>query len=134
MLEDSKKELFYEDDKRYSFLYDKRIICVFWKKGIELNREAAEATMEYALKNYSADGRLYPTMVEMSEIESFTKEAREVFQNKNTLTSSALALVVSSMLSRVMGNLFISMNQSGIPVKLFNNQEQALLWLESYAQ
>ena len=129
---EEKKSIRYEDEKRHSFLYDEKYVCVFWKPGVDLDEEAAKATMAYALEHYVRDGQPMPTLVEMSEIKSFSREARDLFQNQNTHTSSALALVVSSMMSRVMGNLFISMNQSGIPLKLFNDQNQAMNWLENY--
>jgi len=63
-----------------------------------------------------------------------SREARDVFQKENTATSSALALVVASTMSRVIGNIFISMNQSGIPLKLFNDEDQAMEWLYSFTK
>ena len=131
IFEESKKTSFYEDEKRTSFVYDDSVVCVIWKEGVVIEKEDAENTMSYAIENYNK-GRLMPTFVELTHIKNMTREARDYFQNTNTGTSSALALVVASSLSRVMGNLFISMNQSGVPLKLFNDDAQAMEWLYTY--
>ena len=131
IFEDDKKSLQYEDDKRSSFVYDKKIICVIWKKGVIIELEDAKDTMKYALENYNL-GKPMPTYVDMTEISGMSRESRDYFQNTNTGTSNALALVVASMLSRLIGNIFISMNQSGIPLKLFNEGEQAIEWLNTF--
>jgi len=122
----------YEEAKRVSFLYDNKIICVLWKEGVEISKEDAEHTMRYSLENYNTDSKLYPTYVDLTYISGMSRDAREVFQNSNTGTSSALALVVASTFSRVMGNIFTSMNQSGIPIKLFTDRVLAIEWLNEF--
>ncbi|MDH5654630.1 MAG: hypothetical protein OEZ34_01890 [Spirochaetia bacterium] len=128
---EEKKELYFENEKRSSFLYE-GIIIVSWKRGVDITEEDAKDTMLYAVDHYMPGGKLMPTMVDLTLINSMTRESREYFQNTNTSTSTALALVVSSTLSRVIGNIFLSMNQSGIPLKLFNTRDQALEWLRNY--
>jgi hypothetical protein len=45
---------------------------------------------------------------------------------------SAVALVVSTPLSRVVGNLFLTVMRPPFPVRLFDNEASALTWLEGF--
>lgn len=131
MIFEKEKQTHLEETEKYtSYLYDGKYIVIFWKEGVDIEKEDAHQAMDQG-ESLAQDG-VKPTFVELSLIRSMPNEAREVFQTRNVNTSSALALVVASTLSRVIGNIFISMNDSGIPVKLFNSQNLAMEWLRKY--
>lgn len=46
--------------------------------------------------------------------------------------TSALALVTQSKISKVMGNIFITLQNNPYPTKLFDNVEDATEWLKNY--
>ena len=128
---ENKKSGIFEDQKRISFLYE-NIVYVIWKKDVVVDYEDAESAIKYTLEQFGRDGKKFPTLVEMSEISALTKEARSYFQKENPKTSSALALVVDSILSRVLGNLFINLDKPLIPVRMFTSMEQGSLWLKTF--
>ncbi len=45
---------------------------------------------------------------------------------------SAIALLIGSPLSRVIGNFFIGFNKSPMPTKLFTSEPEALEWLKEF--
>jgi hypothetical protein len=45
---------------------------------------------------------------------------------------SAIALVVKTPLSRMIGNLFLTVSRPPFPVRLFDNEASALVWLEGF--
>ncbi len=46
--------------------------------------------------------------------------------------TSAFAMVTQSKISKVMGNIFISLQSNPYPTKLFDNEEDARAWLKNY--
>jgi hypothetical protein len=43
---------------------------------------------------------------------------------------SAVALIVDTPLSRVLGNFFLAVNKPLYPTRLFDNEASALAWLQ----
>jgi len=63
---------------------------------------------------------------------SATREAREYYAGpENAKSVLAVALLVRSSISRMMGNFFLGINRTIFPLKLFAEPEPALSWLES---
>ncbi|MEZ4381885.1 MAG: hypothetical protein R3A79_11070 [Nannocystaceae bacterium] len=61
---------------------------------------------------------------------SATREAREYYAGpENAKVVLAVALLVRSAISRMMGNFFLGMNRTIFPLKLFAEPEPALEWL-----
>lgn len=52
-------------------------------------------------------------------------------ESKKNVT--AMAIVTSSLLGRVVGNMILGANRSSVPVRLFPNEPAALAWLEEFA-
>lgn len=46
--------------------------------------------------------------------------------------TSAVALVTQSKISKVMGNIFMTLQNNPYPTKLFDNEEDARAWLNNY--
>jgi len=77
-----------------------------------------------------AQGNLYPLMIDASSIVSMDRDARKRFSKETTVT--AVALLVETPLSKIIGNFFIGLNKTSIPFKLFTSKPDALEWLEAY--
>lgn len=74
-----------------------------------------------------------PLLVDMSRVRSMSKDAREEYVKKDDEPLvTAVALVTNSSISRMVGNFFIGLTQSYIPVKLFTEPEKAREWLLQY--
>lgn len=74
-----------------------------------------------------------PLLVDMSRVRSMSKDAREEYVKKDdSPLVTAVALVTNSNISRMVGNFFIGLTQSYVPVKLFTEPEKAREWLLQY--
>lgn len=86
-----------------------------------------------SIKEISGD-TIYPLLVNLKEINSISKEARDHFSMQNrTPGVSAIAMLIRSPVSRVIGNFFLGMNRSTVPTKLFTIESEAVLWLKRFA-
>lgn len=62
-----------------------------------------------------------------------TREAREFAKHSEMIeTTYALALLIASPVSRLLGNFFLGFNKGEYPVKLFTSIEEATSWLKSF--
>ncbi|MEQ1569384.1 MAG: hypothetical protein ABMA64_27350 [Myxococcota bacterium] len=72
-----------------------------------------------------------PVLVQLGGVRSVTREARQFFATDplNLSVASRVALVGSNPVARVIGNFFLGLNRSSLPVRLFGSTEDALTWL-----
>ncbi|MCE9538424.1 MAG: STAS/SEC14 domain-containing protein [Bacteroidetes bacterium] len=85
-----------------------------------------------SVKEISGD-TIYPLLVNLIKIKSISKEARDHFSMQNrTPGVCAIAMLIRSPVSRVIGNFFIGMNRSAVPTKLFTVESEAILWLKRF--
>jgi len=63
-----------------------------------------------------------------------TPKAREYIRNapKMVQVRLAVAFVVDSVANRVIANLYIKINRPPNPTKVFNNEADAIVWLQQY--
>ena len=89
-------------------------------------REAMENSE--IVKRYD-EGKKYPLIVDARGIKFMTREAREYLSIKDRPSPvCAIAIIVGSPLSIVIGNFFIGLNKSSVPNKLFSTYPKALKW------
>lgn len=112
-----------------SFELDPRgFVLATMDRGAELEgsdaREALEATWAVA-----GDQRTR-VLVDMRLIRSETREAQQEFVSDYSATvCSAVAILIGSPVSRVIGNFFLRLNKHQVPTKLFNDADAAVSWL-----
>ncbi len=101
--------------------------------------ENAEETLETAKENVAAGievsgDKECPLMLDMSRIKSMNKEARDFYAagDEREGAELAIALIINSPLSRMIGNFFIGLNAPVKPTKLFTDEEKALSWLKTF--
>jgi hypothetical protein len=98
----------------------------------------AEVTLKESLENSAAVNNLhttkkFPLLIDSRLIKSITKEARDNFSIKNRATNiNCFAIIIGSPLSRIIGNFFMGLNKPSVPAKLFNNEQDAIVWLKQY--
>ena len=76
-----------------------------------------------------------PVLVDMRDIDSSDADARKYFASPDVVSgNSAIALVVDSSLSKVIGNFFIGIDKPACPTKLFTSENDAADWLRGFRQ
>ncbi|MES2568097.1 MAG: hypothetical protein V4565_14575 [Bacteroidota bacterium] len=86
-------------------------------------------------RNQFTKNKALPMLLNGIGIKGIDKEARDFFsepQGSEGLT--ATAILVKSRLDRFFANFLLKVNlyKSNLPMKVFNNYEDALKWLENY--
>lgn len=100
--------------------------------------EGANVDLTDAIENSKAvndlyNGHKFPLLVNITEINSITKEARSYFAvNDRETHITAFAIVGKSEVGKVIANFFFKLNRVAVPARMFTNEEKALIWLEKY--
>ncbi len=103
------------------------------------NLAGADQTLEDAIENIrvtaiECGGVRRPTLVDLTGLKAISRDARNYYASPaGTRHATAIALVVGSPLSRMMGNFFIGMNRLAVPVRLFGTRQDAMAWLLAQA-
>jgi hypothetical protein len=98
----------------------------------------AVISIEDAIQNTASvkevsEGKVYPLLVNIKEINSISKEARDHFTMQNREPGvNSIGLLMKSPVSRIIGNFFLGLNKSTVPVKLFTDEEKAITWLKQF--
>jgi hypothetical protein len=80
-----------------------------------------------------AQGKAYPTMIIGHGIISMDRPAREYLSSAPATEGLiATAIVVDSEFHRIVGNFFISVNRTPMPVRIFRNVTGAEKWLQKF--
>lgn len=78
-------------------------------------------------------GQKFPLIVDIRQIKSISPEAREHFSLRGRESVvKAYAMLLSSSVSRIIGNFFLSFHNPAVPVKLFDDEDKALAWLKRF--
>ena len=76
-------------------------------------------------------GKNFPLLIDSRKIKSISKDARDHFSMRGRKSVvSCFAILVSSPLSRIIGNFFMGLNKPSVPARLFDNEEKAVQWLK----
>jgi hypothetical protein len=100
----------------------------------------SEITLKEAIENSNVVTSLYkdkkfPLLVDARDIKSMAKEARRHFSTNGRATKiNAMGIMVSSPLSRIVGNFFMGLNKPQIPARLFDDELEAIDWLKKYVE
>jgi hypothetical protein len=77
-------------------------------------------------------GQRSPLLVDTHDAGPQDRPARMEFVRRGDLVS-AVALVVATPLSRMMGNFFLTVSKPMAPTRLFDDEASALAWLQEFA-
>ena len=113
------------------FWLKNEIVHIYNKPTIHLKLEVALLNIEMSRR--TAAGVSRPLLIDMTEIKSIERAAREAFAAAGTPQYvTAVALITRSGLSRVLGNFFIGFNRATVPTRLFSDCSSARTWLQNY--
>ena len=105
------------------------IVQQVWAHGVTLVVEDAEAS-SIALEEVTG-GRKRPVLVDVHDIRSQDRAGRLEFARRGD-EASAVAVIVGTPLSRMVGNIFTSMTQPVTPTRLFEDEASAVAWLQGF--
>lgn len=107
------------------------IHCVYrYNAVVDYEDVVQETTIARALSG----GRRSPALKDIRRVNSISVEAREHLSCRETTeqTYCAVALMVASPVSKVIGNFFIGLNKPTHPVRLFSDESSGLEWLKEH--
>jgi len=70
------------------------------------------------------------SLVDLREVESIDRPAREFFMDQNA-GYHAVALVVGSPSTKMLANFFMGLKRGPIPVRMFTDEADAVAWLQA---
>lgn len=77
-----------------------------------------------------AGGHHYPMLVDARQAGPIDKEARIEISSRGDRVS-AVAIIVGTPLSRMMGALIMNMSRLPMPMRLFGDEQSAIAWLRT---
>lgn len=97
-------------------------------KGVDVGLEEARWNTQKVIE--LSGSSCPPLLVDIRFIRSISKEARDHFSMKGrTANVSAIALLIHSPVSRVIGNFYLGLSKPTVPTRLFTEEEKAKEWL-----
>ncbi len=103
------------------------IVHLVWVAGSHITLE--DATQATAAMEQLTGGQPAGLVVDAHNSSTMDRAARMEFVRRVDLVS-AVALVVTTPLSRLMGNFFIAINSPAAPTRLFDDDASAIAWLQ----
>jgi len=109
------------------------IVHAVTKPGSE--QTLADAREQIAAIGKIGRGKALPVLVDFKNIKSQDRGARAYFAGKEPAkVVTACAILLSSPLSRVIGNFYMGLNKPVTPTKLFTSESEAIEWLKEYLE
>jgi hypothetical protein len=99
----------------------------------EMTLANTKATFSAILK--VSKGKKRPLFSDIRDIKSADRESREYAASEEVVNVvSAMALLIGSPISKVIGNFFLGLNKPKFPVKLFTSETEAIEWLKGFIE
>ena len=105
------------------------IVQVVWVPRTTVHLEDATATLDAMAR--LTGGRRSPLLVDMRDTGPQDRRTRAEWTSRTGL-QSAVALIVGTPLSRMLGNLLLMITRPQFPVRLFDNEASAVAWLKDF--
>ena len=106
------------------------IVQLVWGPGVAMGLDDAIASTDAMSK--LTGGQRAPLLVDVHDTGPQDRPARVEFVRRGDLVA-AVALIVATPLSRMMGNFFLNVSKPMAPTRLFDDEAAALAWLQEFA-
>lgn len=101
--------------------------------GAKVTLEDAEETM--AAYRKLSQGRKRPLFVDTKSMKSIERGARQFYAGEEAArVASAVAIIVDTPVSRVLGNFYLGVSKPHLTSQLFTSEDEALEWLKGYIE
>lgn len=108
------------------------IIRMVYKPGAVETIETAREGVRAALEAFGARKRA--VLIDIREIKTITREARVFFAGEEAgQTGLAVALLVGSPVTKMIGNFFTNINKPVLPFRIFTSEDEAVDWLNRFS-
>ncbi len=77
-------------------------------------------------------GKKFPSIADVSSVKEVTIESREYFSGEAGDDLSALAVIVSNPVTKMLANFFLKFHHPKYPFKFFSDTSSAVLWISDY--
>lgn len=119
--------------------YESPYVTMWIKEGILFARFTSNLEMTLDVARTCVEARIffsrgvsYPICVDMRDLKSMDKQARQYLASMGATLVTAGALITPSAISRTMGNIFLKVDRPPVPTRLFTSEEKAVEWLRKF--
>lgn len=95
-----------------------------------------DAQQNVAAQTALTRGKRHPVLLDLGGVRRpLSREARQFYAGPEmAMVASATAVLISSPVSRVVGNFVLSTKSCPFPTKLFTREQDALAWLSGFLE
>ncbi len=96
--------------------------------------EQTLADIQENIGSYASFGKeSYPILADLRTMKSITREGRQYAASEEAGHHiTAVAMLIKSPLSKMIGNFWMRTSQPRYPTRLFTSEKEALKWLKSF--
>jgi hypothetical protein len=112
------------------FSIENDILFCSYKKQIQIDITIAKRIIKDRVE--FTGGKLYPILIDFTNMHSVTKEARDYMNDPEGGLKGLLggAFLSNSLVTTLFVNLYLTINKPTIPAKFFTKKTEALNWLK----
>lgn len=103
------------------------VLRLVWARGVVIDAANAQLAMDRV--NDLCAGTPTPLLIDMATTQSVSRAARAVFAKR--CDASAIALLGTSAVDKVLANFFLGVNAAPVPTRFFTSSDDAVRWLTS---
>lgn len=108
---------------------DDGIVELTWLPNVHVDLAVAEQTLD-VMDRLGGGKHRYALLVDSRALASMDRHARHFYQRAEG--PLAVALLISSPLTRMIATFFMGLNQPALPIKLFTSEPEARAWLRGF--
>lgn len=113
-------------------LYENGLLHQTYNDRAILTKEDSAEEMEFYSREYCNE-LARPILVDITNLKTVSKESRGIYSSKETAKFiSAAALLIGNPVSRIIGNFYLGINKTSMPVKMFTHKNEAISWLQTF--
>ncbi len=123
--------MIHKETRTASISYDAHdgLIFIVLKAVSDVVMEDVRTMMATSLE--MADSKKIAVLIDSANYTQYSKEVRDYYASTEAAaTLSAMAILVSDLPTRLIGNFFIKVHRPLYPTRLFNSSGEAVKWLK----
>jgi hypothetical protein len=113
-----------------SFWIEAGIVYFVYKPNTVVSIEAARKIVEDRVR--FQDREDFPIYCDIRGMKSADKEARNYLAKEGSSYTRAVAVVVDSPMSKIIGNIYLGLNKPITPSRLFTDEKDAVEYLKQF--
>ncbi len=107
------------------------ILVGIYKKGLKINLSIAREIVQSRLA--FTENKIFPALIYNQGVISMDKEARQFLSSPEGIKGlKAAAIILDSPFGSFLGNFFLSVNKTSMPVRIFSKTGSASKWLAQF--